>query len=65
MAGLVDEGRAVDIVYLDFSRAFDKVARKIRVEKLMGVWAGWADNELDWKLADWMGPEGSDQWQAV
>jgi len=40
MAGLVDEGRAVDIVYLDFSRAFDKVARKIRVEKLMGVWAG-------------------------
>ena len=31
---LVDEGQAVDVVYLDFSTAFDTVPRNILVEKL-------------------------------
>ena len=35
MTGLVDERRAVDIVYLDFSKAFDTVSHKILVEKLV------------------------------
>ncbi|GAB0209109.1 mitochondrial enolase superfamily member 1 [Grus japonensis] len=34
MTGWVDEGRAVDVVYLDFSKAFDTVSRKILVSKL-------------------------------
>ncbi|KAK4806176.1 hypothetical protein QYF61_001099 [Mycteria americana] len=40
MTGLVDEGRAVDIVYLDFRKAFDTVSPKILIEKLMkyGLW---------------------------
>lgn len=33
--GLVDETRAVAIVYLDFRKAFDTVPHKLHTEKLM------------------------------
>lgn len=35
MTGLVDDGRAVDIVYLDFSKASETVPHKIFREKLL------------------------------
>ncbi|KAK4829153.1 LOW QUALITY PROTEIN: hypothetical protein QYF61_002368, partial [Mycteria americana] len=43
MTSLVDEGRAVDIVYLDFSEAFNTACHKILIEKLLK----WIENWLN------------------
>jgi len=51
---LVDEGKAVDFVYLDFSKAFDTISHSILLEKLAahgldGCTLHWVKNGLD----DW------------
>lgn len=33
MTGLVDAGQAVDIVYMDFHKAFDTFSHKILIDK--------------------------------
>ena len=43
---LVDEGHSVDVVYLDFSKAFDKVPHKRLISKLSA--AGVQGNVLQW-----------------
>jgi len=49
MTGLVDEGRAVDIVCLDFSKAFSTPRREVDE-----VWTKFADGEVDLKLSEWL-----------
>ncbi|KAK4826381.1 hypothetical protein QYF61_008052 [Mycteria americana] len=49
---LVDEGKAVDVVYLDFSKAFDTISHSILLEKLAahgldGCTLCWVKNWLD------------------
>jgi len=49
---LLDEGKAVEIIYLDFSRAFDTVPHSILLEKLAargldGCTLRWVKNWLD------------------
>ena len=48
----MDEGKAVDVVYLDFSKAFDTVPQNILVEKLAahgvdGCMLHWVKHWLD------------------
>lgn len=49
---LVDDGKAVDVVFLDFSEAFDPVPRSILRDKASGCemsryWVRWVKNWLD------------------
>ncbi|GAB0209701.1 mitochondrial enolase superfamily member 1 [Grus japonensis] len=56
---LVDEGNAVDVVYLDFSRAFDSISHSILLEKLAAH--GLDGHTLHWvkKLAGCPGSKNS------
>lgn len=49
---LVDEGTAVDVVYLDFGKAFDTVSHSILVEKLAAH--GLEGCAVRWVKTGWM-----------
>lgn len=51
MTNLVDEGKAVDVVYLDFSKGFNTVSHNILIDKLK-YWldecvVSWMENWLN------------------
>ena len=48
---MVDQGHAVDIVYLDFAKAFDKVPHKRLIIKCSGL--GISGKVLAW-IAEWL-----------
>ena len=57
---LVDEGKAVDVVYLDFSKAFDTVSHRLLLGKLAAC--GLDRYTLLW-IRNWL--EGHAQWVVV
>ena len=59
---LLDEGKAVDVVYLDFSKAFDSISHSILLAKLTA--RGLDGHTLSWvkKLAGWPGPKSCGEW---
>ncbi|CAM4576024.1 unnamed protein product [Caretta caretta] len=70
ITGSVDEGKAVDVLFLDFSRAFDTVSHSIFASKLkkygLDEWTiRWIESCLD-HLAQWVVISGSmSSWQPV
>ena len=60
VTSLVDEGRAVDVVYLDFSKAFDTVSHRLLLGKLAAC--GLDRYTLLW-IRNWL--EGCAQWVVV
>ena len=54
----VDEGKAVDIVYLDFKKAFDKVLHRRLLAKVRAC--GVAGQVVNW-IANWLS-DGSKEW---
>ena len=56
---LVDEGKAVDVVHLDFSKAFDTVSHSIL---LASPWLGQIHSWLGKEVAGGPGPESGGGW---
>ena len=63
MTGLVEEERAVVVVYLDFRKAFDTDSPKILIEELTKY--GLDEWTVDWKVAEQLCQEDGDAWQQV
>ena len=67
---LADEGKAVDVVYLDFRKAFDTVCHSILLEKLAAHgWDGctlcWVKNWLDGRAQRVVGNGVYSSWRPV
>ena len=60
---LIDEGHAVDVLYLDFRKAFDVVPKERLLAKMNSIWV--KGPELGKGVANQQNPEGSYKLQGV
>ncbi|GAB0177485.1 mitochondrial enolase superfamily member 1 [Grus japonensis] len=68
MTSWVDEGKAVDVVYLDFSKAFDTVSHNILVSKLrkLDEWTvRWVENWLNGRAQRVVISSAESSWKPV
>ena len=70
MTGLVDEGKAVDVVYLGFSKTFDAVSHSILLEKvaahgLEGRTLRWGKKRLAGQAQQMAVNGGKSSWRLV
>jgi len=70
VTGWVDEGRAVDVVYLDFSKAFNTVSHNILLGKLrkcgLDEWSvRWIENWLNGKTQRVVISDAESSWRPV
>ena len=70
MTGWVDEGRAVDVVYLDLSKAFDTVSHNILLGKLrkcgLDEWlVRWIENWLNGRAQRVVISDTESSWRPV
>lgn len=61
MAHLVDEQEAVDVVYLDYSKAFDTISHTIVLEKLTDHGSGVHTPYWVKKMAWWQSLKSGDE----
>ena len=60
VTSLVNEGKAIDMVYLDFSKAFNTLPQ-YSPEEAGRQWLGQIHSLLSKELAGWSGPEGGSE----
>ena len=52
----------MDVVYLDFSKAFDTVPHSVLLEKLAAHGLEWVYSLLDKEVAEWPSSESGGEW---
>lgn len=65
MTSLMDEGKAADVVFIDFIKAFDTVSHYSLTDELDKVDIEYVDSEVDGKLTDEPVTESCGKWYKV